>query len=592
MGPDSPFLIESRRRRALVTCLLVAGVVVALSSAFFRTQVIRNSDYSLRSDDHRMRVMPIPAARGDIVDRHGELIAETRSRYTLYLQPTSVDSARAGLLLMQPRLGLTDEEVERLVQRLTGYPDELLLVSRALDVDQVSWLEERRIALPEFLLEEHPQRHYPHGEAIAHLVGYVGEISADELADTLGWKDYQRGQLIGKAGLERQYESVLGGVMGERYVEVDAQGRVIGTLAPRELRPPVAGGSLQLSIDLGLQRFIHEIFPKDEDGAVVAIVPSTGEVLAVYSHPTYDPNLLIGGTDANFLAELNTDPRRPLLNRATSSTYAPGATWKIATALVGLETRTITASTRMPEACSGGMNYAGRYSRCWKQDGHGSVELTEAIATSCNVYFYQLGIWIGLNQLAREGTRLGFSRRTGIDLPAEQVGSFPSGEDWYRQRSAASPSANEVLSLAIGQGPNAQTPVRMAQFFAALAGNGRAPTPRIRSGVRGESETDLGLRSETIATLRNALGRVLEPGGTAYMSALTRWKVYGKTGASQTSQDAERSHDWFTGFAGRPGEDPEIAFAVVIELGGSGSGSAALIGARLAEQYLNGKHGE
>lgn len=581
-----------RRLRAGRASLLVAAVVAILGAAFFRTQIFRNDDYLLRADENRMRVIPLPAPRGSMVDRNGELIAGTTVSHALYLQPVAPDADRDGLLLLQPGLGFEDAELDGMLARLGEEPETPLLISPSLSFEQLAWLEENRTELPDFLLEEEPRRQFPIGEAVAHLVGHVAEISADELADTIGWRGYRRGQMVGKGGLEREYEGVLGGTPGERYVEVDAYGRIVGTIAPREMRQPLPGRSIQLSIDLELQRFIHEIFPKEYDGAVVALEPGTGEVLALYSHPTYDPNELNGGADRALWAELNSNPRRPLLNRALAGIYAPGSTWKLATAIIGLETEVIDEDTRMPQGCSGGMNYAGRYWGCWNRNGHGSVDLAGAIGTSCNVYFYQLGIWLGLNQLAKEGTRLGFSRRTGVDLPGERAGVFPSDSEWYRNWFGRAASSGEVMNLSIGQGPNSQTPLRMAQFFSALAGNGRATSPRIvADGTRRTLETDLGIHPETLAIVREGLARVLEPGGTAYMSSLRRWTLYGKTGTSQNPEDRGRPHAWFAGFAGVPDGPPEIAFSVVVEFGESGSGVAAPIGAKLADFYLNRKYG-
>jgi penicillin-binding protein 2 len=521
----SPFEPRSRRRRALLATLLVAAVILFLGATFFRTQVLRTHDFVLRADDNRMRVIPVAAPRGAVFDRHGALIAETVTSYSLHLEPTSTDSARVALLLMQPALGFSGAQIAAVIEQLEARPGEPVLVSASLGFDQVAWVEENRTDLPRLLLEAYPRRHYPDAQAFAHLIGHVAEISRAELDDSVSWPGYRMGQIVGKAGVERQYESVLGGRLGERYVEVDARGRVVGNIAPRAAKPPVIGTGIELTIDVELQRFIHSIFPKGLGGAAVAMVPSTGEVLALYSYPTYDPNGLIGGVDPVLWEELNRDARRPLLNRATAGIYPPGSTWKLATAIIGLEKEIVRQGSRMPIGCSGGMSYAGRYSRCWRQEGHGVLDLAAAIAHSCNVYFYQLGIWLGLNQLTREGTRLGFSRRTGIDLPSENVGTFPADVDWYRGRFGWSPTPSEVMSLAIGQGPNAQTPLRMAQFFAALAGDGTAPPPRLRKASEPPPapETDLKLRPETLEVLRTGLARVLEPGGTAYMSSLRRW---------------------------------------------------------------------
>lgn len=563
-----------------------------LGAAYFRTQVIENSDYALRSDDNRLRVKPISAPRGAIYDRDGELIAETITTYTLLLQPTSADSTRGALEALRPVLELSDSSISAILADQARQPKQPVHVRSNLDFEQVSWIEEHRTELPGLVLEPLPIRRYPAGPAVAHLVGYVAEISERELRDSV-FPGYRMGQMVGKAGIERQYETRLGGRPGERYVEVDARGRVIRELAPEDTKPPVAGWDIRLSIDLELQKFAHQIFPEEMNGAVVAMVPSTGEVLALYSHPTYDPNQLVGRISADLWRQLDTDARRPLLDRTTAGIYPPASTWKLATAIVGLEKGTVSPTTRMPIPCTGGMSYAGRYSRCWKREGHGSLDLAGAIQNSCNVYFYQLGIWLGLNQLAREGTRLGFARRTGIDLPTEKVGTFPAGSDWYKRRFGWSPTPSEVMSLAIGQGPNAQTPLRMAQFFSALAGDGTAPTPRLLldGSARRAPETDLRLKPQTLKAVRVGMARVMEPGGTAYMASLKNWKMYGKTGTGQNSQNLKRPHAWFTGFAGPVDGEPEIAVAVIVEFGESGSAAAAPLAAKVMDFYLNKKHG-
>lgn len=593
MPPPSPFNPRSRRQRALLALLVIALVLGTVGAAFFRAQVLDNTRFRLRADNNRLRIVPIPAPRGAMFDRNGELLAETLPSHALLLEPAPVDSVRERLARLAPVLDLDSAAVGALLEEFDEHSDEPLRVTSALSFEQLSWIEEHRAELPGVLLDTQPLRHYPAGAAVAHLVGYVGEISKREMEDS-AWQGYSRGQPIGKAGLERQYERTIGGQPGARYMEVDARGRVVARVADHYATPPVRGQDIQLTLDLELQRYAHQVFPRGMRGAIVAMVPSTGEVLALYSHPTYDPNQLIGRIDPTVWRGLNTDPARPLLNRATFGIYPPGSTWKLATALIGLEKGVVTPETRFPVSCSGGMNYAGRYARCWKPTGHGALNLEDAIATSCNVYFYQLGIRLGVNQLAREGTRLGFSRRTGIDLPVEQAGTFPEDVAWYRRRFGWTPTPSEVTSLAIGQGPNAQTPLRMAQFFSALAGDGTAPAPHLLRRAADAAvvpETDLRVSRQSLAVVRRGLARVLEPGGTAYMASLSDWKLYGKTGTSQNSQDLKRPHAWFTGFAGPADGAPEIAVAVVVEFGESGSAAAAPLAAKVADFYLNTKHG-
>ncbi|HEX6910377.1 MAG TPA: penicillin-binding protein 2, partial [Longimicrobium sp.] len=459
-----------------------------------------------------------------------------------------------------------------------------------LSFEQVSKLEERRGRIHGLRLETRPVRRYPAGAAVAHVVGYVLEINDRELASP-EWEGYRAGQHIGKTGLERQYEKALGGTMGAQYVEVDARGRVLGRFAPQINDPPEAGQDVRLTLDLDLQRYAHQIWPQGMRGAAVAMVPSTGEILALYSAPTYDPNLFVGGVSARDWAALNRDPARPLLNRAIAGIYPPGSTWKLATAMVGLERGVITPEYVMPVACVGGMAYAGRYSRCWKREGHGRQNLIQAIANSCNVYFYQLGIRLGLDNLTAAGTRLGFSRPTGIDMPGERVGTFPTDRQWYVNRFGWRPPPSEVMNVSIGQGPNAQTPLRMAQFFSALAGNGTARAPHLLARREAPVETELGVSKQTLASVWQGMAAVIEAGGTAHAVELQNWKLYGKTGTSQNSADPKKPHAWFTGFAGPRGRDPEIVVAVLVEFGESGSGAAAPLAAQLADFYLNKKHG-
>jgi penicillin-binding protein 2 len=579
-----PFHPTSRRRRSIFALVAVVLALAFLGSAFFRAQILRSHDFLLRADDNRFDVVPIPAPRGAILDRHGELIAETVTGYRLMVEAGPPDSVRTWLRAAASSAGLDSAAIEDAVRRSLTARGNAVAVGPMLSFEQVSALEERRNRFRGITLEATPVRRYPGGPAVAHLVGYVLEIDDRELQQP-EWKGYRSGQQIGKSGVERAYEREIGGRAGAQYVERDARGRLVGRFAPR-IRDPARGGDhVRLTLDLALQRHVHEIWPAGMRGAVVAMEPSSGAILALYSAPTYDPNLFVGGISGPDWARLNSDPARPLLNRAIAGIYPPGSTWKLATAMVGLERRAITPEARMPIACSGGMAYAGRYSRCWKRDGHGGQNLTQAIANSCNVYFYQLGIRLGLEVLSAEGTRLGFGRRTGVDLPGERPGTFPAGRQWYVDRFGWRPPPSEVMNISIGQGPNSQTPLRMAQFFSALAGDGTARTPHLRARRDLPVETDLRVSGATLQAARDGMAAVLE-GGTASRSRLARWRLYGKTGTSQNTGDPARPHAWFTGFAGPRGGAPEVVVAVIVEFGESGSRTAAPLAASVAEFYL------
>lgn len=561
----------------------------SLGSTFFHTQVMRNPAYAMQSDRNRLRPLKLPAPRGTIVDREGRIVADNLPGYALSLLPAPRDSVRSTLERLRDYLDLTDAQIESLMARQRRAPQQQLVVSTDLSFDRISAIEERRPLFPEVLIEMGPKRNYPAGAAAAHLVGYLGEIDEADLGDST-YAAYRAGQVIGRTGVERQYEKRLTGVDGVRYVEVDALGRLVGDFPGYLEVPPVAGDSLRLTVDLGLQRWIAEIVPATARGALVALEPRTGEILALYSAPSFDPNDLVGTVSPERWQALSQDPGRRLLDRALSGRYPPGSTWKLATAAIAVELGIVDAASTLPLACRGGMSYGNRYYRCHDRSGHGHLTLADAIKHSCNVYFYQLGLQVGLQRMLQEGVRLGFNERTGVDLPAERPGLFPTGLDWYEQRFGWKPTEAEVLSLAIGQGANDQTPLRMAQFYAALATDGRLPTPRIAAepGRTGAAGIDLGIGAETLDQLREGLRGVTMPGGTAAGSALEHWDWSGKTGTSQNPHGAD--HGWFVGIGAPRGGEAEIVVAAIIEEGEHGS-DVAQLAAKAADYYLRTRRG-
>jgi penicillin-binding protein 2 len=478
------------------------------------------------------------------------------------------------------------------MRKRNGRPHDLLEITDRATFSQAAAIEERRAAFPNLLVVERPQRYYPAGPAIGHMIGYVTEITKDQL-ELPEYKEagYRQGRLIGQAGMEKQYELQLTGEDGARYVEVDAKGRVVNPTSSVGALAPRPGGQLKLTIDLALQRYVHEIFPDTMNGALVAMIPSTGEVLAMYSNPTFDPNSFVGRIPPVLWKELNTDPRKPLLNRAITAIYPPASTWKLATAVMGVQRNLVTATTHMPISCTGGMAYMGRYARCHYARGHGNLNLAQAVEKSCNVYFYQLGIRMGLETLLAEGTRLGFNRRTGIDIPGEVRSIFPRDVAALRRRQKhVAPS--EIMSFAIGQGANSQTVLNMAQFYAALAGNGTGVVPHLvdnkEKGAYRQT-IDMRLDAKGLSDIWAGLALVTEEEGTAVQSSLERYKVYGKTGTAQNKPNPD--HGWFVGFAGVPGKQPEIVVATIVEFGLHGD-AAAPLAAKVANFYLDRKYGQ
>lgn len=587
---------HARRTRATIAGVVVAVCMAALAAAFFRIQVLRADAYALRAESNRLRPLDIPAPRGRIFDRNGLLIAENVPGYGVTLLPGPLDTMRATLERLEPLMPLR-ADVETLMQiarRDRGLP---LVVASSADFEDVAALEERRAEFPSVYVESKPLRRYDGGEAVGHVMGYVGEIDPGELDSEFYSADhYEQGLVVGKTGIERQYEHLLQGRKGVRYVEVDARGRIVGDFGGVSRQPAVSGEDIHLSLDLELQKWIHSIFPDSMRGAVVALDPADGNVLALYSAPSFDPNEFVGGIANERWVELNTDEREPLYNKAVQGSYAPASTWKLATAAIALDLGLVSPDERMPIPCTGGMTYGGQYRQCWNADGHGDVTLLEALQHSCNVYFYQLGIRIGLQRMLDEAGRLGFNSTCGIDLPGEAAGTFPAGPEYWERVWNYSPRESEVLSLAIGQGPNQQTPLKMAQFYVAIARGGSAPAPRIYPDgpMPVQEGWELDLTDEAIATLLEGLRRVTAEGGTAHMSSLEHWDLYGKTGTGQNPlslQGLAENDAWFAGMAGPPGEPPEIVVVVLVQYGGGGSAVAAPLAAKTADFYLRKKYG-
>jgi penicillin-binding protein 2 len=583
---------DPRQRRTMGAMFSIAFATALLLTAFFQTQVVAGEQYALRSEENRLRGIPIPAPRGTILDRNGEVVATSVTGYSISVLPGDTTLIRETLDDLAPFLGLSQDDLARLMEMRNRRPNDLLEVTNRATYSQAAAIEERRGAFPNIMVVERPQRFYPAGAAMGHIVGYVSEITREQLQlPEFVRQGYRQGRLIGQAGIERQYETVLGGRDGARFVEVDARGRVVDPRATVGARPPVPGTPLQSTLDVHLQEYIHSIFPDTMMGAVVAMVPSTGEILALYSYPNFDPNDFVGRIPPRLWQALNTDPSLPLYDRTITAQYPPASTFKVITAAIGVQRGIIDANTTMPISCTGGMSFAGRYARCWDPRGHGRMALPAALQYSCNVYFYQVGIRLGLAELARAGTRMGLSRRTGIDLPNENPGRFPDGVEWYQRRFGTPAVPSDVMSLAIGQGPNDQTLLRLTHIYSAIAGNGTAPAPHLVSGehkAAAGDTLDLELSRAGLEAVWEGLALVTERTGTALQSSLARYKLYGKTGTGQNPHG--ENHGVFIGFAGVPDGVPEIVVGVYIEHGDRGSDVAPLA-AKIANFYLDRKYG-
>ena len=583
-------------KRSLVGYAAIGASMFILLTAFFRLQVLGNQEWTLRAESNRIRQLPVAVPRGSIFDRHGRVVADNVPGYAIVVLPTDLSSFRSTLERISEHARLSPSVVESFIRDVHRHGVQPIVIDSDVDFVTMSAIEERRDDFPDVFVEVRPRRRYPAGRTAAHVVGYVGEISSDELdLPEFPAEHYRPGMVVGKNGLERRYEHQLQGSMGYRYVETDARGRIVGDFREFRQESGVSGADLHLNLDLGLQEWIHRVFPDSLPGAVVALDVADGGVLALYSTPTYDPNDFVGGIAPLTWELLNSDPALPLFHRAVLGLYPPASTWKLAVAAIGLEGGYIEPDDYLPAPCTGGITIAGEYRRCWEPAGHGHTNLTEAIATSCNVYFYQLGMMIGLDRLLERSNDIGFRSRCGIDLPNENEGRFPEGRDYWQRVHGYRARENEVLSLAIGQGPNSQTPLKIAQFYLALARDGSAPPPALAQDVELGEGWVLNIGPDELVAIREGLKHVTAPGGTAhYGTALEHWQVMGKTGTAQNTGSVRgeaNDHAWFAGMAGPWDGPPEVVIVVMVEYGASGSTAAAPVMAKAADYYLRVKHG-
>ncbi len=567
-------------RRARMSSMALSLGFVLLVGAFFRTQVVQNKQYVMQSEENRLRPIPLPAPRGIIYDRHGAVIAENLPAYSVSITAPSVDSLRSALAQLAPTLQLGQNDINNAIRRYRRAPTRPTVILPDASIDIVSVLEEHRLDFPRLIIQSVPKRYYPDGPMVASFVGYTGEITESDLNDPK-YSTYKPGQEIGKAGLEKQYEAILHGKEGVRFDEVDARGRPVRGEGPRPDLNPVGAPPLYTNIDLDLQKFIVGIFADSLQGGAIAIDPNTGEVLGLYSAPSWDPNKFTGGIPVEYYKQLLEDKRRPLVNKAIQGTYPPGSTFKLATSIIALQEGVVGVKEHMPVPCTGGYQFGNRYFRCWEKKGHGSLDLEGAIKHSCDTYFYQLGLKIGLARYIAGGIRLTMRDKSGIDLPEETQARFPYAIDYYNKKYGVRGWSNaETLNLAIGQGSNSQTVVNMAKLYSAFATKGQAPRPEIAHLVPQRKQV-FQLSEIQDSVVLEGLKAVLEAGGTAGASAIQGLTLAGKTGTAQNTGGAD--HGWFVGFA--PADKPKIVVAVLLEFGLHGS-RAAHIASAIIGHYL------
>lgn len=576
-----------RDRAAVFRWVLIVAFTV-LSGAFFRTQVLEHERYRLRSESNRLRAVPLASPRGLLLDRNGLVLADNVPGYTVKLLAPSEDSLRAMLERMGSLVVIDSTRVGQVIRRYRAARYQPALVFNSTSFDVIARLEEHRPSLPGLVIQTEPRRYYPAGSAVAHIAGYVGEVSEGDLERTR-FPGARLGTIVGRDGLELEYDGILRGREGVRYVEVNARGSMVRDEASTPSLSPVPGRPLSTTVDLPLQLYIDSLWTdtlKAWRGAMVAMTPE-GEILALYSWPTFDPNDFVGGIPlARYREYTDEASGLPLFNRAIKGAYPPASPFKLATAAMALRRGLVNFNTHMEMPCTGGFRFGTRVFRCWKREGHGSLDLVGAIATSCDVYFYQLGLRLGLNAILEDGGQFGLRDASGIDLENETPSFFPPSRAYYDRTYGPRGWTNAVvLNLSIGQGENDQTLINVMKFYQALAGDGRAVAPYLVEPRRGTPVRDLGLTPVQLAGLRESMKQVVTR-GTAAGSRGAEIDMAGKTGTAQNPHGPD--HAWFIGFA--PVDNPRIIVGAILEGGLHGSSLAPWV-ARVIRRYLEGGAG-
>jgi len=587
-------------RNVILACFLI------FFSGFWYLQIIRGPYYEELARENILRDYPLPAPRGLILDRKNQILAENRLSHNLFLTPGASRNLRNTLTFLGNVLGLTAEEIVKQLQK-EGSVHSLrpVLIYQDMNLSQLAYISARKIEYPELEIHHEQQRSYKYGFLFSHVLGYVGEISEEQEKQNQ-FPGAVRRDIVGHTGIERYYNPYLMGQAGFERKIVDTYGAELKEFSElQDDKQPVPGKVLKLGLDYEMQKAAAEAFAASEQsGSFVAIDIKTGEVLTMFSKPFYDPNDFVPKIAAAKWRELISDPQHPLQNRVIQNKFSPGSTFKIVMALAALQEKKITHSTTFH--CHGSQYIYNRTFRCWKSGGHGAVDLNKAIAQSCDVYFYNVGLRMDIDLIALYAKRLGLGSSVSIDLPNEASGLVPSRE-WKRRVAKDKWYPGETISVAIGQGPLLVTALQLARLMAEVSRDGYRIQPHLINSVldldgkvletpQYRQEQVQGIDPGNYEIVKNALWTVVNGWGTGGKARIEGYDVCGKTGTVQVvgydrgsdlakkQKEKFGDHAWFIGFA--PLSDPQVAIAVFVEHGGHGSDAAAPIAKKVLETYF------
>ena len=596
---------DAIKKKIRVFAMLVIFVFLCLLMRIWYLQILKWQYLTGLSENNRVRMVSLPAYRGTIKDRNGETLVSIRPSFNLYITPEDAGDSVSSLDLLAEKIKFKRGKLKKSIGREKSFKD--ILIKTDISREEVAFIEENNMRLPGIKIKAEPLRNYVYKDLMSHTLGYLGEISKSKLKHTNN-PFYSQGDFVGKNGLENIFESTLRGKKGHKEIEVDVSGRELKTI--RRL-PSESGNNLILTLDVKVQAELEKAMTstpeKIVNGSAVVIKVQTGEILAIASKPTFDPNEFAEGITSGSWRKLINDEMHPLQNRSIHSQYPPGSTYKIAVAYAALEEGVIDPETTI--YCPGHFKLGrGRY-RCWKKSGHGAVNLHDALVQSCDVYFYTLGHRMGIDTLARYAKKFGFGTPAGIGLSREKSGLVPSTQ-WKLKNRKKAWLLGETISASIGQGYNLVTPLQQANMMAAVANGGMLLKPYIVKRIEEPGGTTIkeffpeirgkiAGSSENLEVIRKALRDVVNGvRGTGKRSRLKNIIVSGKTGTVQvvrmkSNEELEkedevpykyRDHAWFVAFA--PYEKPEIAVAVLVEHGGHGGTTAAPIAKKIFKKYF------
>jgi penicillin-binding protein 2 len=593
-APDEKISAGKLHATQYVVVLLLA----VLAAGMWRLQILGVTSYRQLAEANRVRKIPVHARRGKIFDRDGRIVVDNYPSVSCYLLREQVKDLQADLPLIARGLDLPIEQIEAALRRYQIAPKyQPIPLKQDITQDEQAFIEAHRNELPELETLDEQRRLYPRDGFAAHLIGYVGEVSEEDL-NSSKYDFYEPGDVVGKFGVEQTYDSLLRGTDGSRDVIVNSHGKEVGQLGQVLAIP---GTDLRLTIDLDVQRAAEQAM-EGKTGALVAMDPHTGEIIAMVSRPTFDPNQFAVRLTKAYWSQIINDPNHPLMNKTIQAQLAPGSTFKIIMSLAGLQEG---AAQTMHVMCNGGATFFGRFFACDKH--HGMVDINHAIPWSCDTFYYTLAEKLGIDTIARYATEVGLSQKTGVDLPGEASGVMPSTA-WKMKNFHDKWYAGEVISVGIGQGAVAVTPLQLARALSGIASGGVLRRPHLvfpdelpqemasalTASFPGSGDRVIPITPENWETITDAMAEALGPGGTAGAAHLEGIDFAGKTGTAQVvnhsagatslGSGSERANAWFVGMA--PRRNPDIVVAVLWEHGGWGAGSAPMA-AQVIDAFVN-----